>query len=135
MEFTANNWMEQAGKANQTGLDAALRMTRLMSRTQGQLMRQQLAWFEALLGAGQAQFDALSGAKDPADAFARQVDAATKAGERLMGVVQETLDLQAQTRDELSAWFEEGVRVAKALPDNGPAVESTAKKKAAKKAA
>ena len=131
MEKVMSNVFDNVTEANQQAVDAVLNFNRIAMRTQSLMARQQLAALEGCLDAGSKNWKLVTETRDPRELVSRQSELAMELGEKLVAVAQEALEIQAQARDELAAWMEEGMKAIKV-----PAVPAAAKAaKAAKKAA
>jgi hypothetical protein len=131
MEHVFNDAVVKMTEANRSAFESALRLNKIAVRAQGLLARQQVAAFENCLEAGTRQFKLVTEVRDPKDLVARQAEVAVELGEKLVAVAQEALDIQAQARDELTTWIEEGLEAAKAETQ---AVAAPAKPKTAPRA-
>jgi len=130
MEKVMSNVFENVTEANKQAVDAVLSFNRIAMRAQSLMARQQLAALEGYLDAGSKNWKLVTETRDPKELVSRQSELAMELGEKLVAVAQESLEIQAQARDELAAWMEDGMKAVK-IP-----VASVAKAaKSAKKAA
>ena len=136
MEKVMADVFENVTQANKKAVDAVISFNKIALRAQSQLARQQLAAFENCLEAGTKQLKLASESRDPKELMAAQSEVAVALGEKLVAVAQESLEIQAKTRDELAAWMEDGFKAVK-MPDLAKATSELAKvtKAAAKSAA
>ena len=101
---------EKVAQGNRTAVDSAVALNEIVVRTQGALARKQLEAFETCLGAGTEQLKLIAETKDPKDLVSRQTAAVVELGEKMVGVAQQSLEIQSQARDEMAAWFEDGFK-------------------------
>lgn len=127
MEKVVENVIENVTEANKKAVDAVLNLNKIAVRTQGLLARQNLAILENWMEAGNKGLKLASETRDPKELVARQTEVAVELGEKLVAVAQEALDIQAQARDELASWMEDGLKAVK--------VPTVTKSKTVKKAA
>ena len=113
MEKVMENVFENVTDANKKAVDAVLNLNKIAVRTQGLLARQQLAVLENWLEAGNKHLQMATETRDPKEFMARQTEVAVELGEKLVTVAQESLEIQAQARDELAAWVEDGLKAVK----------------------
>lgn len=125
--------IENVNQANKKAVDAVMSFNKIALRAQSQLARQQLAALENCLEAGTRQMKLASESRDPKELMAAQSEVAVALGEKLVAVAQESLEIQAKTRDELAAWVEEGFKAAK-MPELAKAAKAVSKSTATKTA-
>lgn len=131
MDKTTSNVFENVTEANKQAVDAVLNLNRIAMRTQSLMARQQLAALENCLDAGSKQWKLVTETRDPKELMSRQSEVAVELGEKLVAVAQESLEIQAQARDELAAWFEEGMKSVKTPMASAAKETSKTVKKAA----
>ena len=124
------NVVDSGARARAAGLDSALALTRLATRTQGLLARQQMLALERCLEAGTRQW-ALAGAFDkPQELLGAQTDLMRDLGEGLADVARRSYEIGVQARDEFAHLAQSGVEAAgaSAVPAAAtPAVKASAK--------
>ncbi len=126
-----SNTFERVTEANRTAVDAAVQLNKIAVRTQGLLARQQLAAVENWIEAGTKNIRLAAETRDPKELMAKQAEIAVELGEKLMGVAQEALDIQAQARDELVSMVEEGFNAATSAATSAAKPATKTVKKAA----
>jgi len=122
MDKAVTNVIDNVTEAQQKAVDAVMGFNKIAVRTQGLLAGQHLAALEKVLDAGSRNWQLVSETKDPRELMARQTEVAVELGESLVAVVRESLDIQAQARDEVATLVEDGFKAA-----NIPAVTKSAK--------
>lgn len=134
MDKVMSDVIENMSQANKKAVDAVINFNKIALRAHSQLARQQLAAFENCLDAGTKQLKLASESRDPKELMAAQSEVAVALGEKLVAVAQESLEIQAKTRDELAAWMEDGFKAVK-MPELAKAVKATTKSTTSTKAA
>ena len=118
--------IDNVTQANKKAVDAMINFNKIALRAQSQLARQQLAALENCIEAGTKQMKLAGETRDPKELMAAQSEVAVALGEKLVAVAQESLEIQAKTRDELAAWIEDGFKAVK-MPELAKAAKATAK--------
>jgi hypothetical protein len=114
MQTNWNSMLEQVGRVNEKAVTAAVELNKIATRTQGLLARKQMAALETCLEAGTEQLRVMTEIRDPRALMEAQVQVAARFGEKLAITAQESLNIQAQARDELARWFEDGMHSVQA---------------------
>jgi len=113
MQQNWNAMLESVVAANQKAVLAATELNRIATRTQGLLVRRQLAVLETCLDAGTRHLSVATQTQDPKEAMKRHTEVAVELGEKLVAAAQETLEIQVQARDAIGRWMEDGINVVK----------------------
>ncbi len=139
MQQNWNSMLEGVAEAGHKAVAAAAELNKIATRTQGALVRKQIATLETCLDTGTQYLKVAADVRDPKEVMKRNTELAVALGEKLVAATQETLEIQVQARDELARWFEDGMNVAKAEAEaamkNGGAPRKTAARSSAKKSA
>jgi len=114
MQQNWNAMLESVAAANQKAVLAATELNRIATRTQGLLVRRQLAVLETCLDAGTRHLSVATQTQDPKEAMKRHTEVAVELGEKLVAAAQEALEIQVQARDAIGRWMEDGMNVVKA---------------------
>ncbi len=112
MEQVYNDVVKNVSEVNKQAMESVLRFSRIAVRTQGLLARQQLSVVENYIDAGSKHLDAVTKTQDPQEIIKLMSEINVELGEKLMAVAQESLDIGAQARDELTSMVEEGIEAA-----------------------
>ncbi len=138
MEQVYTDVMKNVSEVNKQAIESVLRFNRIAVRAQGLLARQQLSAMESYLDAGTRHLDLVGKTQDPQELIKMATEINVELGEKLMSLAQESMDIQAQARDEITSWFEDGVKaVQKQAEKQSDVVTKATKtaKTASKKAA
>lgn len=138
MEQVYNDVVKNVSDMNKQAMESVLRLSRIAVRTQGLLARQQLSVVENYIDAGTKHLNVVSTTRDPQEIVKLASEINVELGEKLMALAQESMDIGAQARDELTSMVEEGIQeVQKKAEEAGAAAVKTTKSasKTAKKAA
>ena len=111
---------------NKSTVEAVKRFSEIQLKAMERLTEQQLAATSDYMNKGVAQMQALAGSKDLQTAFASQSKFMNELNETMVDNAKTVAGILTETRDELSAWFEEGMKVA---ADN-PVAKAVSKKAA-----
>jgi phasin family protein len=110
MQQNWNTVLETVAEANQKAVNAATEFNRIATRTQGLLVRKQIAALETCLDAGAKHMKVAAETQDPKEAIKLHADVAVELGEKLVAATQESFEIQVQARDELARWIEDGIK-------------------------
>ena len=138
MEQVYNDVVKNVSDMNKQAMESVLRLSRIAVRTQGLLARQQLSVVENYIEAGTKHMNLVSTTRDPQEIIKLASEINVELGEKLMALAQESMDIGAQARDELTSMVEDGIQeVQKQAEKVGTAQAKAAKtaSKTAKKAA
>jgi len=119
-----NTMLTGMADANQKAVEAASELQRIAARTQGLLARRQLAAFEDCLDAGGRMLGVTVESSDPKQVFEAHTQLAVQLGEKLVAAARESVEIQAQARDELVRWLGSGMQTLQA--ETATAIESVA---------
>ncbi len=138
MEQAYTDVLKNVSEVNKQAIESVLRFNRIAVRAQGLLARQQLSAMESYLDAGTRHLDLVGKTQDPQELIKLATEINVELGEKLMSLAQESMEIQAQARDEVTSWFEDGVKAVQKQAEKQ--TEATAKvakvaKSTAKKAA
>ena len=111
---------------NKTAVEAVKRFSEIQLKAMERLTEQQIAATSDYMNKGVAQMQALAGSKDLQSAFASQSKFMNELNETMVDNAKTVAGILTETRDEMSAWFEEGM---KAAADN-PVAKAVSKKAA-----
>lgn len=114
MQQNLNAMLESVVEANHKAVAAAAEFNKIATRTQGLLVRRQLAVLETCLDAGTSHLEVATQIHDPGEAMKRHSEVAVELGEKLVAAAQEALEIQVQARDAMGRWIEDGMNVVKA---------------------
>ena len=134
MEQVYNDVLKNVSDMNKQAMESVLRLSRIAVRTQGLLARQQLSVVENYIDAGAKHLDLVGKTQDPQEVIKLASEINVSLGEKLMAVAQESMDIGAQARDELTSLVEEGIEVAQKQAEKAGVAQVKAAK-TAKKAA
>ena len=126
MEQVFANALDRVREANRMARESALELNRIAVRAQGELARQQLAALENCLEAGSKQLELMTQTQDPKELVSKQTQTVASLGEKLVGVVQQSLEIQAQAREEFKHWFEDGMAGLREMEVEQPAPAAAA---------
>ena len=137
MDQVYTDAMKNVAEVNKQAVESMLRLGRIAVRTQGLFASQQVAAVEDCLAAGAKYMSAVSQTQNPQELLKKQTEINVELGEKLVAATQEALDVQAQVRDELTSWFEDGMKVVQEAAEKVemPAVKAVKTAKTTKKAA
>lgn len=134
MEQAYTDVLKNVTEVNKQAVESVLRLNRIAVRTQGLLARQQLSAVETYLDTGTKHLDLVSKTKDPQEMIKLATEINAELGEKLLSIVQEAMNIQAQARDEFTSWFEDGVKAVQKQAEKQSAVPAKAVKSATKSA-
>ena len=139
MEKAYTDVLKNVSEVNKQAMESVLRFNRIAVRAQGLLARQQLSAMESYLDAGTRHLDLVGKTQDPQELVKLATEINVELGERLMALAQESMDIQAQARDEVTSWIEDGMKAvqkqAEKQTEAATKVTKAASKPAPKKAA
>ncbi len=135
MEQAYTDVLKNVSEVNKQAIESVLRFNRIAVRAQGLMARQQLSAMESYLDAGTRHLDLVGKTQDPQELVKLATEINVELGEKLMALAQESMDIQAQARDEVTSWFEDGVKAAQKQTDTVTKATKTAAKSTAKKVA
>jgi len=137
MDQVYTDAMKNVAEVNKQAVESMLRLGRIAVRTQGLFASQQVAAVEDCLAAGAKYMSAVSQTQNPQELLKKQTEINVELGEKFVAASQEALDVQAQVRDELTSWFEDGMKVVQEAAEKVemPAVKAVKTAKTTKKAA
>jgi len=137
MDQVYTDVMKNVAEVNKQAVESMLRLGRIAVRTQGLFASQQVAAVEDCLAAGAKYMSAVSQTQNPQELLKKQTEINVELGEKFVAASQEALDVQAQVRDELTSWFEDGMKVVQEAAEKVemPAVKAVKTAKTTKKAA
>jgi len=137
MDQVYTDAMKNVAEVNKQAVESMLRLGRIAVRTQGLFASQQVAAVEDCLAAGAKYMSAVSQTQNPQELLKKQTEINVELGEKFVAASQEALDVQAQVRDELASWFEDGMKVVQEAAEKVemPAVKAVKTAKTTKKAA
>jgi phasin family protein len=139
MEQAYTDVLKNVSEVNKQAMESVLRFNRIAMRAQGLLARQQLSAMESYLDAGTRHLDLVGKTQDPQEMVKLATEINVELGERLMALAQESMDIQAQARDEVTSWIEDGMKAvqkqAEKQTESVTKVTKAAAKPAPKKAA
>ncbi len=135
MDQVYTDVMKNVSEVNKQAIESVLRFNRIAVRAQGLLARQQLSAMESYLDAGTRHLDLVGKTQDPQELVKLATEINVELGEKLMALAQESMDIQAQARDEITSWFEDGVKAVQKQAETATKATKTAAKSASKKAA
>jgi len=137
MDQVYTDVMKNVAEVNKQAVESMLRLGRIAVRTQGLFASQQVAAVEDCLAAGAKYMSAVSQTQNPQELLKKQTEINVELGEKFVAASQEALDVQAQVRDELASWFEDGMKVVQEAAEKVemPAVKAVKTAKTTKKAA
>ncbi len=137
MDQVYTDVIKNVAEVNKQAVESMLRLGRIAVRTQGLFASQQVAAVEDCLAAGAKYMSAVSQTQNPQELMKKQTEINVELGEKFVAATQEALDVQAQVRDELAGWFEDGMKVVKEVAEKVeiPAVKAVKTSRTAKKAA
>ena len=137
MDQVYTDVMKNVAEVNKQAVESMLRLGRIAVRTQGLFASQQVAAVEDCLAAGAKYMSAVSQTQNPQELLKTQTEINVELGEKFVAASQEALDVQAQVRDELASWFEDGMKVVQEAAEKVemPAVKAVKTAKTTKKAA
>ena len=101
---------------NQTAVEAVKRFSEIQLKAMERLTEQQIAATSAYMTKGVAQLQTLAGASDLQGAFASQSKYLSELNETMVDNAKSVAGILTETRDELSAWVEDGMKVAAETP-------------------
>lgn len=130
MQHNWSNIFESVAEANQKAVAVAAELNKIATRTQGELVRKQISILESCLDAGTKHLKVVAETRDPQEFVKRETELAVEFGEKLVANAQESLEIQVQAREEMSRWFEEGLKDVRAKAEavvkpQAPARKST----------
>ena len=111
---------------NKTAVEAVKRYSEIQLKAMERLTEQQIAATSDYMTKGVAQLQMLAGSKDAQTAFASQSKYFNDLNEAMVDNAKTVAGILTETRDELSAWVEEGMKAASA----NPVVKAVSKKAA-----
>jgi len=114
MEKVFEQVYSQVTDANKGAVESWVRLNEIAARTHNQLTEQQIALLESYVETGSKQLQLVADAKDPKGYFSQQAALMSQLGERVVGIVQKTVEIQGQAREELAQLIKDGVRTAEA---------------------
>lgn len=114
MEQNWNTMLEGMAEANQKAVAAVTEFNKIATRTQGLLVRRQIAVLETCLDAGTKHLQVVVQTQDPKEAMKRHTEVVVELGEKLVAAAQEALEIQVQARDAMGRWMEDGLNTVKA---------------------
>ncbi len=135
MEQAYTDVLKNVSEVNKQAIESVLRFNRIAVRAQGLMARQQLSAMESYLDAGTRHMDLVGKTQDPQELIKLATEINVELGERLMALAQESMDIQAQARDEVTTWFEDGVKAVQKQTETATKATKVAAKSAPKKAA
>jgi phasin family protein len=137
MDQVYTDVIKNVAEVNKQAVESMLRLGRIAVRTQGLFASQQVAAVEDCLAAGAKYMSAVSQTQNPQELMKKQTEINVELGEKFVAASQEALDVQAQVRDELASWFEDGMKVVQEAAEKVemPAVKAVKTAKTTKKAA
>lgn len=130
MQQNWNSMLESVAEANQKVMVAATEFSKIATRTQGLLVRRQIAALETCLDAGTEHLKVASQTQDPKEAMKRHTEVAVELGEKLVAAAQEALEIQVQARDAMGRWMEDGMNMVKAEAEAALSPGATTRKAA-----
>jgi phasin family protein len=83
-------------------------LSRIGIRAQLSLWQQQYTLWNAVLNVAFGQWQALASARKPGELLKQQVGTVAELGEQLIASAQQTMDIQAELRDELIRFLQNG---------------------------
>jgi phasin family protein len=137
MDQVYTDVIKNVAEVNKQAVESMLRLGRIAVRTQGLFASQQVAAVEDCLAASAKYMSAVSQTQNPQELMKKQTEINVELGEKFVAASQEALDVQAQVRDELASWFEDGMKVVQEAAEKVemPAVKAVKTAKTTKKAA
>lgn len=134
MEQVYNDVVKNVSDMNKQAMESVLRLSHIAVRTQGLLARQQLTVVENYIDAGTRHLNLVSKTQDPQEIIKLASEINVELGEKLMALAQESMDIGAQARDELTTMVEDGIQVVQKKAEAAGAAQAKAAKTAAKSA-
>jgi phasin family protein len=137
MDQVYTDVMKNVAEVNKQAVESMLRLGRIAVRSQGLFASQQVAAVEDYLAAGAKHMSAVTETQNPQELLKKHTEINVELGEKLVAATQEAIDVQAQVRDELAGWFEDGMKVVQEVAEKVemPAVKAAKATRTAKKAA
>ena len=135
MEQAYTDVLKNVSDVNKQAIESVLRFNRIAMRAQGLMARQQLSAMESYLDAGTRHLDLVGKTQDPQELVKLATEINVELGEKLMALAQESMDIQAQARDEVTSWFEDGVKSVQKQTETATKATKAAAKSSPKKAA
>ena len=137
MQQSWNTVLDNVAEANQKAVAAAAELNKIATRTQGLLVGKQIAALETCLDAGAKHLKVATETRDPNEAIKLHAEVAVELGEKLVAATQESLEIQAQARDDLARWVEDGLKAVQSEVEaaSKPAAPARKTTRSVKKAA
>ncbi len=135
MDQAYTDVLKNVSEVNKQAIESVLRFNRIAVRAQGLLARQQLSAMESYLDAGTRHLDLVGKTQDPQELIKLATEINVELGEKLMSLAQESMEIQAQARDEVTGWFEDGVKAVQKQTETATKATKAAAKTVSKKAA
>ena len=101
---------------NKNAVDAVKRFSEIQLKAVERLTEQHIAATSACMTKGVEQLQTLAGAKDIQSAFACQSKFFAELNESAVDNAKKVAGILTETRDELSAWVEDGMKTASEAP-------------------
>jgi phasin family protein len=99
----------QVFEAHNRVMDFALELNDILGRAQERCVQQRSTAIEAWLEAAKNEWQTLADASDPLGFFSLQMDVAADLSERVLATLQELIDIQLQTKNDILRSLQEAV--------------------------
>ena len=110
-----NEMFEKMNKLGKTGYDAMKELYEINMKIAGQLSEQQMAFVNLYMECTTSQFEMLGKSKDYKDIISSQTALINETSEKVQGIARNTVDIMNETKDDVSAWVESGVKDASSI--------------------
>ena len=123
----SNEMIENINKMGKSSYDSMKELYEINLKVYSQLAEQQVAFANLLIDSTTTQMKMLSKAKGYKDIVSGQSQILSEMTEKAQGIARNTMDIVNESKDEVSAWVEKGVKEVSAVV---PVAPFTAKKTA-----
>ncbi|MEM7304609.1 MAG: phasin family protein [Pseudomonadota bacterium] len=107
-----NEVIENMNKMGKSSYDAMKELYDINMRIVGQMSEQQAAYVNLMMDCATSQMDMLGKSKDYKEIISKQTSLMSEASEKAQGIARNTVDIFNESKDEVSAWVEKGVKEA-----------------------
>jgi hypothetical protein len=94
---------DKLAEINKQMIGSFAQLSEIAATAQSKIASQQMAAFEANMGAASKVMEAITAGKQPADVYAVQVETAQSLAEGMMGSARDFWEVQTEARDQMAA--------------------------------
>ena len=107
-----NEIIENINKMGKSSYDAMKELYDINMRVAGQMSEQQAAYLNLMMECATAQMDMIGKSNDYKEIISKQTSIVSDASEKAQGIARNTVDIFNESKEEVSAWVEKGVKEA-----------------------